>query len=86
MPYSSPIPGAVAGSNRNGELTMRKYHLKSSKHYGPTCQSGRRCPAIDGEHITVAYKEFKAAPVEARCQRCAKSKLFQFFQCNEVAA
>jgi hypothetical protein len=63
---------------------MRKYHLKSSKHHGPSCQSGRIGPAIDGEHITVAYKEFKAAPVEARCQRCAKSKLFQFFQCLDT--
>lgn len=56
----------------------RKIHLQDTKHYGPTCQSGRVGGALRGEHITVKFAEFKVS--SGQCERCANSKLFAFLQ------
>lgn len=58
----------------------RKYHLQDTKHYGPTCQSGRSGAALRGEHITLSYSEFSTTAAAFRCDRCSNSKLFSFLE------
>lgn len=57
---------------------MRKTHLQDTKHFGPTCQSGRSGGALRGEHITVKFSEFVTSA--GQCERCKASKLFAFLQ------
>ena len=54
----------------------RKHHLQDTKHFGPTCQSGRSGGSLLGEHITEKFAEFNARPAELQCSRCATGKLF----------
>ena len=56
----------------------RKYHLEDTKHHGPTCQSGRSGAALRGEHITLGFDDFCAAPESIQCSRCAGGRLFAF--------
>lgn len=61
-------------------MSYRKEHLKHTVNGGPTCQRGRSGGSLRGEHLTSPFAEFIAAPLEAQCERCRTSTLFNFLQ------